>query len=296
MGDVTRVPVLAVCPCGNEWSTRTRANTVTCHECGRRQYLPASVAGGPPPLQPTPCECSRCGHEWHSRAKDNARIRCPACEHGVRVHRTARPEPEMRPEHDPRPAASGPLSRPRKRPASRPARTAPSEPRRPAPADTPRPERPAASGPRRPRTRAAPAPAPRPAPAPAPRPAPAPAPRPAASPRKPRKRAAAPAVRPAYRLPAGTPDALSQSWQRAGQFPDGTVLYIGDDTVSADAITELRYSVGGTRSVCADCGKRKRRAACYVAIGGRDMSPLCADHARGAVLSGVTVRPLNYVR
>ncbi|MER7757813.1 hypothetical protein [Kitasatospora sp. NPDC097643] len=36
---------------------------------------------------PVWCSCSDCGHDWQSRAKDHAVLRCPQCRHSVRVPR-----------------------------------------------------------------------------------------------------------------------------------------------------------------------------------------------------------------
>lgn len=39
--------------------------------------------------RPAPVRCTRCGHEWTSRARDDVCVRCPACKTGNRMHRRA---------------------------------------------------------------------------------------------------------------------------------------------------------------------------------------------------------------
>lgn len=202
------VPVQIVCrKCAHPYRTTVRGGNTRCAKCRTSRHVridqewegpvsPELSGAASRALQvgarpPAWCECSRCGHEWQSRARDRMTIHCPECGTGQRVpyrtYENTGPVPERR-RPTPRP------SRPRPEPYRR-ADRAPVDPwedERPEPA----PVRPSvalagflAALQARSRPAAAPA-APRPAaPAVVPRSAPAPAPRrpsvpvPAATPR-----------------------------------------------------------------------------------------------------------------
>lgn len=46
-----------------------------------------AITGAPTRLGPVTVDCTRCGHQWPSRARRHVVIRCPDCGHGVRVKR-----------------------------------------------------------------------------------------------------------------------------------------------------------------------------------------------------------------
>jgi hypothetical protein len=153
--------------CGQSFTTKISGNT-TRHACGHTQYVPAE---NNEPRSTIELVCMACGHEWTSKAKPGATVRCPRidasgakCGHARRVPAAterrsaapvAPPVPLVEPAQAARPAPAAvrpPTGTPNPAPAGPAPRSAPA-PARPivppvpaAPARRTEQHRPAAAG------------------------------------------------------------------------------------------------------------------------------------------------------
>lgn len=98
-------PVTATrCPhCGWEWRTRANGYRARCMRCNTSHYVPRVTTDSLADRVPVGCTCSRCGHQWQSRARSRSAIRCPECRHSVWV--------PQRTGSAPSPADKGPTGR-----------------------------------------------------------------------------------------------------------------------------------------------------------------------------------------